>query len=931
MHEAFSCETVLDNQKHAIVTLHAYSNKLLLVDSQNTLTHYQVYEHNAVTNENGDGDGGATPAKALQTIKAFSRSRPVKLHAIKETSMLLALADSFLSIYSLTDISLLQKLASTKTATTFSVWSGVDHSSGIPILTTLVAVCVKRQILLFTWLDSEFEGERHFDCPDRGKVVEFLTNETLLVGMTNDFVMIDLKDGRVEALQVPIGGSLGTVSTTMGYLGTRAPKSILTRTKDQMLLVKDVQSCFIDMNGDDAKGKPINWATAPEFVGYTYPYLVVVLKNRVEIRNSKSGALLQILDVPNVQLMNDGKSLFIATTHKVMRLNTIPYSTQVEELIDSRQLSECLSLLDTLDGVLLDDKAGLIRRTKELLARKAFETATNRDEYDASMDLFSESWTVPSTVVQLLPKSDGTRLRSSSSDHTEHSAEQSTLQAEGSTTESIKEQPRSSVDEPSRTSHKVTETLSPLEDSASALSKAAHQALQGFLARSRRLLIRFIANPPVQDSEDQYFTPWPNSAPLTREDMESELGVTDTALLRVYIMNSPGLVGSLVRLPNRCDPDVVKEYLVREDRWKELVDFYYGKGLHRQALALLQEKEAILMGIHYLQRLDHRHWDVITEFAPWVLKNTTKSIDNSSVNQPDVDDIDVTDLTQNSAMDIFIDSSPESESFDRLQVAEFLKSLGPTFCIQYLEYIVKECGETTPRFSEDLICLYIAQVRVADLVAFLQAPENTASPTRIYSRIPQTADFYETRAVVLAMMGNLRKALDIHVHKIKDPAKSEAFAAKQFTNDPNAFEILLELYLTTQEGQEPQVPDALSLLKRHGPRLDAEKVMSSLPFSTSLSSIHEYLTTRLQSTLLLQTSSLIESKLRESYLLSTQLNVISLRNKSYKVGTDRVCAVCHKRLGNSVLAVFPDGACVHYGCQKRYTTTLSLEQKANEI
>ena len=38
------------------------------------------------------------------------------------------------------------------------------------------------------------------------------------------------------------------------------------------------------------------------------------------------------------------------------------------------------------------------------------------------------------------------------------------------------------------------------------------------------------------------------------------------------------------------------------------------------------------------------------------------------------------------------------------------------------------------------------------------------------------------------------------------------------------------------------------------------------------------------------------------------------RNRRVVVAEDRVCGVCHKRLGGSVIAVLPDNSVVHYGC-----------------
>lgn len=41
------------------------------------------------------------------------------------------------------------------------------------------------------------------------------------------------------------------------------------------------------------------------------------------------------------------------------------------------------------------------------------------------------------------------------------------------------------------------------------------------------------------------------------------------------------------------------------------------------------------------------------------------------------------------------------------------------------------------------------------------------------------------------------------------------------------------------------------------------------------------------------------------------------RNRHVVVGEERVCGVCHKRLGRSVVAVLPDNSVVHYGCLNR--------------
>lgn len=41
------------------------------------------------------------------------------------------------------------------------------------------------------------------------------------------------------------------------------------------------------------------------------------------------------------------------------------------------------------------------------------------------------------------------------------------------------------------------------------------------------------------------------------------------------------------------------------------------------------------------------------------------------------------------------------------------------------------------------------------------------------------------------------------------------------------------------------------------------------------------------------------------------------RNRSVVVTDERLCGVCHKRLGGSVVSVMPDNGVVHYGCLNR--------------
>lgn len=52
------------------------------------------------------------------------------------------------------------------------------------------------------------------------------------------------------------------------------------------------------------------------------------------------------------------------------------------------------------------------------------------------------------------------------------------------------------------------------------------------------------------------------------------------------------------------------------------------------------------------------------------------------------------------------------------------------------------------------------------------------------------------------------------------------------------------------------------------------------------------------------------------------------RNRRVVIGEERVCGVCHKRIGGSVVAVLPDNTVVHYGCLGRAAAAAAASASA---
>ena len=177
--------------------------------------------------------------------------------------------------------------------------------------------------------------------------------------------------------------------------------------------------------------------------------------------------------------------------------------------------------------------------------------------------------------------------------------------------------------------------------------------------------------------------------------------LVDTTLFKVYMFVSPSFAGPLFRIDNFCDPDVVKEKLTEADRFNDLVDFFYGKKLHREALELLkrlgessEENEAApqLAGpqrtVAYLQSLPVEMIDLILQFAEWPLRKN-----------PEL------------GMKVFVEDSKNAEDLPRPKVLEFLQGVDRTLAVTYLEHIITELNDATPDFHQRLVNIYIENLR----------------------------------------------------------------------------------------------------------------------------------------------------------------------------------------------------------------------------
>ena len=1017
MLSAFTAEPIVElkqRDKSKIEAILAHGDNLLVGLGTGALRIYRVNNRPEDLNNGGNDENGETkpnfkPTELLREHEKFSRYKVEQLAIFKEANILISLSGGLVSIHDLGTYELQEQLTKTKGTTLFAATSNIvqDASTNVPTLVSRLAVAVRRRVLLWSWHDGELAGDaEEFTLSNSIKSLTWATGTKIIVGLNQNYVMLDIETQEQKNIIGPgsIGGQPGAErgTGTLSYIGmgSMVPTPLATGLgPNEMLLAKDVNTHFIDRSGEPLGRRQIPWRGTPKAVGYSYPFLLALQesssKGVLEVRNPQTLTLLQTIELPSASLLqvpnpsislaHQGKGFLVASDRVIWRMKGLQYDAQIDALVDAGQLDEAISLLDMIEETLIQDKAGRLREIKMQKAQKLFDESKYRD----ALDLFGEVSAPPERVIRLYPEL-----------------------ISGSAAQERPESPLENLTSPTKNRPESISSKASIErvkkqasDAASVVSnvfkgsgnekelKAAVRELQAFLADIRRRLQRFfdldqkvkpleeLKQGPqaadtkrvieyildVKDSDDRHI----------KEKLLETAKLVDTTLFRAHMFATPSLAGSLFRIANHCDPEVVMNKLEETDRYSELIDFLYGKGLHREALERLQkfgqsehtdDVDPQLRGpgrtVSYLQNLPAEMTDLILEFARWPMET-----------KPEV------------GIEIFIADTENAESLPRHKILTFLESIDRAHAIRYLEHVIDELNDSTPELHHRLVVLYIEELSARStedrseelLQRLLTHLRQSAqySPAKVLTLLPRDDPaFYEAMAIVFSKMGQHRQALQIYVFKLNDSAKAEEYcnqiylqqsssgataadmssrrklALQAQTVDPTSesstiYALLLSLYLSPppatppDEQEKPRISDALSLLTRHGPRLPASNTLAVIPTDLLIKELESYLRGRIRTANTAMNDARVVTNLRKVEAVRVQARLLlgmgedgdpgatlrygegvseaanKGRRRKVVIDEERVCRVCHKRLGGSVISAFPDGSVVHLGCQGR--------------
>ncbi|KAI4094687.1 MAG: hypothetical protein L6R37_007201 [Teloschistes peruensis] len=936
----------------------------------------------------------------MREEEKFSKYKIEQLAIVKEANLLVSLSNAVLSIHDLQTYELHETLVKTKGATTFAITSNIvkDPFTRVPSIVSRLAVAVKRRVILWSWHDSELSLDTSEITLMTGvKTLTWATGTKLVAGLTSTYVLVDVETNNVTDIVGPgsiggapgqDGGRFGGVGiSTISYMGLGgvAPKPLATQLGEgELLLAKDINTLFIDTEGQSLGRRQIPWAIAPEAVGYSYPYLLALqaTKGTLEVRNPQTLTLLQTISLPhasqlyisqpNISLAHAGKGFLVISERCIWRMGALDYDSQIDALVERGRLDEAISLLGMLEDALLKDKEGRMREIKMLKAQWLFDLRRYRE----SLDLFTEVSAPPERVIRLFPpliagNASSSAIVEESTEHKEQPSEEDASHGDGkagSVDVEKKQNAEETASKDAQSSHHTSTSDGGSisypklkgSDEGPVLEgkdlKAATAELRPFLVSARTRLQRYL-NPDgslkdtqasidasasrVQQAQELLLAHAPQTSEERRQQMLETAKLVDTTLFRAYMFASPSLAGPLFRLDNFCDPEVIKEKLIETERYNDLVDFFYGKKLHRQALELLErfgkegqgdENVSQLAGprrtVAYLQNLPPDLIDLIFRFVEWPL-----------------------DEDQDCGMEVFLADSENAESLPRQRVLDFLQKKGKTLAVKYLKHVIVELNDMTPSFHQNLIEIYIQGLkdgRLGDRSARTRWEKDTLDflknsrayqPCKAIKLLPaEDPKFYEARAIVLSKMGQHRQALDIYVFKLKDADKAEDYcnqvqlsegsslspnltkgSYRSLTSDlqdktTSIYHTLLSLYLSPPPPHKSQWGPALALLAKHGARMPASATLDLIPEVLPVKELESYFRGRIRGANSIVNETRIVASLRNSMAFSEEAKLRlgdgvpganRGRGRSVLITEERVCGVCYKRFGGSAVKVLP--------------------------
>ncbi|KAG4301557.1 hypothetical protein PCK1_002042 [Pneumocystis canis] len=815
---------------------------------------------------------------------------------MNEASLIACLIDSQVMLYDLNSLRFQGILPYSNNAFEISLISYFhEDNTDFPIIISKLAVVFKHKLSIYSWHNSELNiSTIDIILNQRVKTLTWINPTKLCLCFASAYAFADSVTKNVSkpifVKNLTSLKPLGTITANMNYiyLHTKSPKFLVTRISDhEFLLSYYLKAIFINNDGHLLERKPIIWDSVPTHIVYFHPHLITAFDHCIKVYNIESYILIQTFDIKDTTSIYSGKYLFVSTQSQLWKFSNTSFDNQVNNLISQNRLDDALTLLNKDNSLLFQNKTSKIRYIKMMKAYQLF----NKGDYRNSMILYAESSAPPLIVISLFP------LENFDCKEYINDASISTyIHASKIFFETM--------------SKKINQLNETSNNPDLDLKEATHALVSYYLNDTRRKLSILISSMSQFEESSQktlnesliskyHFTLPDSDNALTIEEMEKLLEIVDTALFRAYMFAIPNLVGPLVRLQNKIHLTVAKNLL--EENKGIISDSIYNEQFKGPSET-----------IDYLKKLNDNNIEEILSFIKWPFE-----------------------IDPDSAMEVFLTDNQQIFS-SRKTVYNFLLSFNEDLAIQYLEYLINCLDDATPEFHDCLIMHYfkIAEKEenstyISEKLLKLLIDSEKYNLEYIFEHLPKDNKFLEHKAIILSKLGRHKHALEIYIFEIKDFKKATEYCERMSSMENSKlgnkiYLILLDILLNSPNDQKVQLSYILNLLSQYRSQINIETIMSTLPSDIKISDLKLYLEGTIQDRITDIMNGKIICSLQIANLMRYQNKLIDICNKKHIITPEKTCQNCHKRLGQSVLAIFPNDSIVHYGCQRAFLETQNM-------
>jgi hypothetical protein len=824
--------------------------------------------------------------------KEFARKRISQITVVEENNMIISLSDGMIRVHSLPSLQLVTQVVKSKGC----LFYVEDRSGGV---LRLCAALKRKTLLLLHWNGNELQEFKELTLPDVAKAVAWC-GESLCVAIKKEYNLVPYNSGAPKFL-LPLEN-------------TERPLT-LSLPDQQVLLQRETASVFMGFDGQPRRSYALKWSEPPVALGYSFPYVIALLSKTIEIQMIfRQKPHIQTIPLASPRYIASAHSplkkqksapVYIASKLQIWRLEPIPLTKQIEELITNHDYEEALSLAENIDFEELPNKLDILKRIRTQYGYHLFA----QGQYARAMEYFYLEKVDPLQVIALYPNL---------------------------------------LPETLRPKYHIPSEIAVKERTDDVGLERAYLALITFLVQRRSEFIN-----TLKDIDIKMQTPWNKTTDPAQ--------IIDTTLLKAYLRTKPKLVQSLLRLPNCCHVKECERVLLLAKKHHELVMLYKGKGLHREALHLLknlgQTSPDDFGGsrptIDYLKELGKEHLDLILEFSVWVLQYDTSKEGEIAALEIFTADRKPEDMLPPETILRHLKAVRPSLiipylEYVILELGNETPELHNELVLQYLDRII----ELRKRVTDPSILKRVAGTEPGELgtlrvklLTFLEESKCYA-PEKILSRYNLTDEgLIDERALLLSRLGQHDLVLREYVHKLYDFKLAEDYCNKHYNPEKeesrDVYLSLLRAYLSPEMTPIPRENGmvvtanpkelraaAFDLLDRHFMQIDIPKALQLLPEDTPFSGLYPFFEKVLRLINQKRRQNVITVNVARSEAIKIKKELMKLQRRSIKITEDTVCISCRKRLGEAVFASYPNGDVIHYKCLLKQNQPLTSDSSA---